>query len=95
MVISISTFGTPIIAIDNVLVPGTTNTTAKLALDNKVLYMIPAAGDKPIKIVFEGDEVSVNFVPENCSDSRLGLSVSLHYGISTVCGSKYGSIKLS
>ena len=87
--------GTPIVAIDNVLVPGTTNTSAKLALDNKVMYMIPAAGDKPVKIVFEGNEVSVNFVPENCSDSRLGLSVEMRYGVSTICGSKYGTIKLA
>ena len=51
--------------------------------------------DKPVKIVFEGNEVSVNFVPENCSDSRLGLSVEMRYGVSTICGSKYGTIKLA
>lgn len=87
--------GTPIVAIDNVLVPGTTNGAAKLALPNDTIYLIPAAGDKPVKIVFEGNEVAVVFDPEHCSDTRLGLSVEMRFGVSTVCGSKYGTIKLA
>lgn len=84
----------PVIAIENVLVPGTTNTTAKLALPNDVMYMIPAAGDKPVKIVFEGNEIAVSFDPEHTSDKRYGISIEMRIGVSTICGAKYGTIKL-
>lgn len=84
----------PVIAVENVLVPGTTNTTAKLALPNDVMYMIPAAGDKPVKIVFEGNEIAVSFDPEHTSDKRYGISIEMRIGVSTICGAKYGTIKL-
>lgn len=86
---------TPLIAIDNVLVPGTTNTTAELALPDDRIFMVPVAGDKPVKIVFEGHEVAVEVDPEHTSDVRYGLSIEMRVGISAVCGSKYGTIKLA
>lgn len=86
--------GVPLIALNNVLVPGTTNTTATLALPDNRIYMIPAAGDRPVKIVFEGDEVAVSFDPEHTSDSRYGISITLRVGVSVICGSKYGTITL-
>ena len=86
--------GTPLIALNNVLVPGTTNTTAKLALADNIIYMIPVGGTKPVKIVFEGNEVSVTFDPEHTSDKRYGISVEMRVGIKAICGSKYGTINL-
>ena len=85
---------TPIIAIDNPLIPGTTNTTAQLALDNDTMWIIPVAGDRPVKVVFEGDEVSVMFNPETTADKRYGISVEMRIGVSAICGSKYGTISL-
>lgn len=86
--------GVPLIGLNNVLVPGTTNTTATLALADNVIYMVPVAGDRPVKIVFEGNEISVSFNPDNTSDRRYGISVELRVGISAICGSKYGTITL-
>lgn len=86
--------GVPLIALNNVLVPGTTNGAATLALNDKNIYMIPAAGSKPVKIVFEGDEIAVQFDPEHTSDKRYGISIELRVGVSVVCGSKYGTIIL-
>lgn len=86
--------GTPLIALSNVLVPGTTNGLATLALPDNRIYMIPAAGDRPVKIVFEGDEVSVQYDPEHTADSRYGITVTLRAGVSVICGSKYGTITL-
>ena len=54
--------GVPLVAVNNVLVPGTTNTTATLALDDKKIYMIPVAGMRPVKILFEP---SINVKEEN------------------------------
>ena len=87
--------GIPLIAIDNVLVPGTTNSTAQLALKNNRIWMIPVAGDKPVKIVFEGNQISVSENPEDTTDVRLGLKTSLRCGISAIVGSKLGTVKLS
>ena len=85
---------TPLIALKNVLLPGTTNGAATLALKDNKIYMIPVGGTKPVKIVFEGNEVSVSFNPDETSDRRYGISVELRVGVAAVCGSKYGTINL-
>lgn len=86
--------GVPLIGLKNVLIPGTTNGEAKLALDDKKIYLVPVGGSRPVKIVFEGDEISVSFDPEHTSDKRYGITVELRVGIEAVCGSKYGVIEL-
>ena len=86
--------GVPLIALHNVLVPGTTNGAATLALSDKLIYMIPVGGARPVKIVFEGDEISVTFNPDQTSDRRYGISVELRVGVEAVCGPKYGTIVL-
>lgn len=86
--------GVPLVAVNNVLVPGTTNTTATLALDDKKIYMIPVAGTRPVKILFEGDEVSVAFNPDETSDKRYGISIEMRIGVSAIVSSKYGTINL-
>jgi len=86
--------GVPLVGLNNVLIPGTTNSTATLALPDNRIYMIPVGGVRPVKIVFEGDEISVSFNPESTSDKRYGISVELRVGVSAVVGSKYGTIAL-
>lgn len=86
--------GVPLIAIDNVLVPGTTNTTATLALADDIIYMVPVGGAKPVKILFEGNEVSVSFNPDETSDKRYGISVEMRVGVAAIVGPKYGTIDL-
>jgi hypothetical protein len=86
--------GVPIIALKNVLVPGTTNGSATLALADNKIYFVPVAGDKPVKIVFEGNEVAVEYDPAHTSDTRMGITVTMRVGISAICGAKYGTITL-
>lgn len=83
-----------LIAVNNVLVPGTTNSSATLALPTNKIYMIPVGGDKPVKILFEGNEISVSCDPEHTSDVRYGITVELRVGISAICGAKYGIVNL-
>ena len=85
---------TPLIALKNVLVPGTTNGAAELALPNNIIYMVPLAGDKPVKILFEGNEVSVVYNPDETSDVRYGITVTMRVGVEAICGAKYGTITL-
>lgn len=84
----------PLIAVKNVMVPGTANGAATLALPTDKIYMIPVGGDRPVKILFEGNEISVMVDPEHTSDVRYGITVELRVGISAVCGAKYGTISL-
>lgn len=86
--------GVPLIALSNVLVPGTTNTTADLVLDDHIIYMVPVGGAKPVKILFEGNEVSVSFNPDETSDKRYGISVEMRVGVAAIVGPKYGTINL-
>lgn len=86
--------GTPLVALNNVLVPGTTNGSATLALPDNRVYLVPVGGARPVKIVFEGDEVSVSFDPEHTSDKRYGISVEMRVGVEAVVGPKYGTIAL-
>ena len=86
--------GVPIVAIKNVLVPGTTNGAATLALSDKLIYMVPMAGDKPVKVVFEGNEVSIAYDPEHSSDLRYGITVTMRVGVEAIVGSKIGTIEL-
>ena len=86
--------GVPLIGLRNVLVPGTTNTTAQLVLPDNIIYLVPVAGQKPVKILFEGDEVAVTFNPDMTSDKRYGMSVELRVGVSAIVGPKYGTITL-
>lgn len=87
--------GVPLVAIKNVLVPGTTNSVnATLALSNNKIYFVPVAGDKPVKILFEGNEVSVTYNSDESSDKRYGITVELRVGLEAVCGAKYGTITL-
>lgn len=86
--------GTPLIGIHNVLIPGTTNTSADLALPDDVIYMVPVAGARPVKILFEGEQISVAFNPDNTSDRRYGISIEMRVGVAAICGVKYGTIEL-
>lgn len=85
---------TPLIAIKNVLVPGTTNGAANLALADDIIYFIPVGGQRPVKIVFEGNEVAVSFNPSESSDLRMGIDITLRVGIGVICGPKFGTIDL-
>ena len=84
----------PLIAVDNVIAAGTVNTTGTLLIPDDRIYMVPMAGDKPVKIVFEGNQSSVDDNPEDTSDVRWGITVSQRIGVSAVCGSKFGTIIL-
>lgn len=87
--------GVPLIGLRNVLVPGTTNGDAELVLPDNIIYMIPVGGAKPVKIVFEGDEIAVSYDPEHTSDKRYGISIEMRVGVEAVLGAKYGTIILN
>lgn len=87
--------GFPLVEMVQAMKPGTVNTTAELLLDDKVLYFIPVDSYNPIKIVFEGDSVTVEKEANKSSDKFLGLAITMRIGVAAVVGSIFGAYTLN
>lgn len=86
--------GSRLIPIDQFIVPGTVNTTAQLGVPTDVIYLVAADQYKPVKVVFEGDSVVVEAIPERTTDKVYGISIQMKIGVAAVVGSKMGIITL-
>lgn len=84
--------GTKLLEIEQAMMPGTINTTATLMIPNNVLYFIAMGQYKPIKVVFEGENVTVETLPTQTVDKTMGLSITMRIGVASVVGSKFGAI---
>lgn len=85
--------GSNVIAIDQAIDPLTLNTGAKLMVPDDKIFLI-AAGYKPVKCIFEGDQISLTDLPEYTSDRTYTFSIKLRLGVKAVLGSKHGVINL-
>lgn len=86
--------GTPLIVLDQAT-KGDINTNATLMIPTNVIYMIASDSHKPIKIVFEGDSVVVERIPEETTDKTYTIRIQMKLGIGIILGSKIGTINLS
>lgn len=86
--------GSRLVPIDQVMVPGTVNTTANLAVPTDVIYVVAAEQYKPVKVVMEGDSVIVEEIAEATTDKTYGISIQMKIGVAAVVGSKFGVINL-
>ena len=75
-------------------IPGTINTTAQLAIPTNVIFIVAADMYKPVKIVFEGDSVVVDWIPEETTDKTYAVRIQTKLGVAAICGSKFGTITL-
>ncbi len=82
--------GTEIIAMRQAHIPGTN----KFALDNTKLYVI-ADGDKPIKVVNEGDSILSERDPFQNNDLTQEYFYGQSMGVAVVCAQKLGVYTLS
>jgi hypothetical protein len=48
--------------------------------------------NRPIKVVFEGQNVVVETVATETADKTMGMNIQMRIGISAVVGSKFGAI---
>jgi hypothetical protein len=87
--------GIPLIAIENVIVPGTTNTTATLAISDSLIYFIPMGGQRPVKIFMEGNQISIEEDFNATADRSYHFYVDMRYEVSAIVGLKYGTITLA
>lgn len=86
--------GVRLVPIDNYLIPGTVNTVAALGVPQNLIIMVAADAYKPVKVVFEGSSVSVEWVPEQTTDKTYRISVQMRIGVAAIVGSVCGVITL-
>ena len=86
--------GTNVIAIDQAIDPSTLNSTANLMVPDDKIFLIAAGAYKPLKVVMEGNEITLTDIPEYTSDRTYVFSVKVRLGIKAVLGSKHGVINL-
>jgi hypothetical protein len=84
--------GARLVEIEQAMIPGTLNTTATLMIPNTVLYFVAMGQYRPIKVVFEGENVTIESVPTQTPDKTGGLTITMRFGVASVVGSKFGAI---
>lgn len=84
--------GVRLVMINPAQVPGTVNTTAKLIVPDGSIYFIGMGTYKPVKIVFEGENVVVETVPTQTADKTGGMAITMRLGVASVVGSRFGAI---
>ena len=85
--------GVRMVPIDPAMLPGTVNNASPvLVVPDGYLYMMGMGTYKPIKVVFEGQNVSVQTIPTETPDKTGGLAVTMRLGVSSILGSKIGGI---
>lgn len=84
----------PMIELGNALVPNTINGEPEVVLPDDIIYMLPLGMNKPIKVVFEGQTVSVEKDPLFAADHTYGFTVDMRMGMDAIVGSKIRAIQL-
>lgn len=87
--------GTRLIVLDQALKFNTVNTTAEFALPNDMIYFLPVYGDKPVKLVYEGDNILVEREYTHTPDKTYRVRIQERVGVAAVVGSKIAALKLS
>lgn len=84
----------PMIELGNALVPNTINGVPQTIVSDKIIYMIPMGMYKPVKVVFEGNSVTVQKNPSEMADHTYTMQIDMMVGVDVVVGSKFGAIIL-
>jgi len=86
--------GVPIIEMDNALYPNTINGTPTPVLSDSIIYLLPAGMDRPVKVAFEGNSVTVTKNPQEMADHTYTFQIDMKLGVDVVIGAKFGAITL-
>lgn len=86
--------GTRMICLDQALTFNSVNTTADFVVPDNKIYMLPVYGDKPIKIVYEGDQTVVEKAPDYTPDRTYRIRIQMRVGVAAIVGSKFGTMTL-
>lgn len=86
--------GVRLLPIDNFILPGQGLTSAALGVPTDMIIMVAANAYKPIKVVFEGNSVSVEWMPDKTVDKTYRVRVQMRIGVAAIVGSVAGVIRL-
>ena len=87
-------YGTRLVCLDQALKFDTVNTTAEFAIPDDMIYFLPVYGDKPIKLVYEGDNILVERDPTRTPDKTYRVRIQERVGVAAVVGSKIAALDL-
>ena len=87
--------GTTLIPIEQAVNAMKVNTTADLLIPTNIVYFVASDSNRPVKIVFEGDSVTVEKIPEDTTDKTYWVRIQLRIGIGVILGSKFGTLTLA
>ena len=85
----------PMIELGNALVPNTINGEPEVVLPDDIIYFLPLGMNKPVKLLFEGNTVSVEKDAQFAADHCYGFTVDMRIGVDSIIGSKFGAIQLA
>lgn len=86
--------GVPLIELGNALVPNTINGTPEVVLPDDVIFFLPLGMYKPVKVVVEGNSVTIEKNPLYQVDHCYNFTITAHLGVDLVIGTKFGSLLL-
>lgn len=82
----------PLIEVDNALIPNTINNTPVSLVDDNYIYFIAMGMHRPVKVVFEGNQVTVANDPVKSKDNTYAMTIDMRIGVDVIAGSKFGVI---
>ena len=83
----------PLFEIDNALIPNTINGKPQTLVEDDIIYMLAVGSHRPVKVVFEGNTVTVAEDARNTKDHTYALTIDMRIGIDVIVGSKLGVIR--
>lgn len=87
--------GVPLIELKNALQPNTVNGIPEVVLPDDVIFFLPLGMYKPVKVVIEGNSITVEKDPLYQPDHAFQFVITAHIGCDVIIGSKFGSLVLN
>lgn len=81
----------PCFELKQAILPTTLNgANPTLIVPDNYIYFIPMSFNRPVKVVFEGNNTTVVTDPQKTTDARLALTITIRIGVDVIVGSKFG-----
>lgn len=89
--------GTNMVVVPPYIKKGTVHTAGDFTLlgDDNRLYFMPMGGERPVKIVFEGNALQIESAHDSNADRELVISIKHKYGVSIATSAWYGIMEIT
>lgn len=69
--------GVDLVRIPPILLPNTVNTSALFGIPSDTVFLFADGGYKPVKLVFEGQAVTIDIIPTESPDKEMGVDIQM------------------